>query len=130
MKGTELIDSIRDEMAASKDAYITQMGEMMTAYLMRHPETEVAEGKTLKGAFSRLEKVAEKKKSGRCYAMPTAEALGLMLKAFGLPEPAPDEWMQCLMAMDGKTQAPAPAAPAKPAPGGLLDVDDLLGGLM
>ena len=54
MKGTELIDSIRDEMAASKDAYITQMGELMTAYLMRHPETEVAEGKTLKGAFSRL----------------------------------------------------------------------------
>ena len=128
MKGTELIDRIRDEMAASKDGYIDQMGDLMTAYLRRHPETEIAKGLTLKGAYERLREAARKKAQNQCYAMPHTEAFTLMLEYFGQPKPEPGECMLCCMAMMGEP-VQEPERPAPHAVDGDLDLDALLGGL-
>ena len=85
MKGQVLIDRIRDEMAAAKNDYVSMMGELMTAYLRIHPDTEI-DG-TLKpvGAFNALREAARKKQKGGCYAMPPREVFDGMLDYYKLP---------------------------------------------
>ena len=128
MKGPELMDRIRDEMAASKDGYIDQLGELMTAYLQRHPEAEIEDGRTLNGAYGHLKEAAGKKQRGGCYAMPRTEAVALMLEYFGQRKPEQGDCMLCCMAMMGEP-AQEPERPAPRAADGDLDLDALLGGL-
>ena len=132
MKGNELMDRVRDEMAAAKHGYIEMLGEMMTAYLRRHPETEVDGKKTLEGAYRRLHSAAAKKQQDRCYAMPPAEGFGLLMEYYGLPHDRA-EYEACMLEMLGRSapdrsDAAPPAQAAKPKDD-LFDLDGLLGGL-
>ena len=142
MKGPELMDRIRDEMAAAKNDYIAAMGELMTEYLRLHPECEIDDKKNLSGAFDALREAARKKAKGGCYAMPPQEVVRGMVEYFGLPH-ADADYRACMAAMIGQRVpdapapiAPAPITPAAPAPepkrttGGLddlLDLDALMG---
>ena len=130
MRGTELLDAIRDEMAAAKDDYIQSMGELMTEFLRIRPESEIGEDKTLKGAFEHLKAQAKKKAKGGCYAMPPQEIFFGMLEYYGLTGTA-QEAAACFAAQIGQT-APDPVdipAPATPAVDDPFDLDALLGGL-
>lgn len=136
MKGPELMDRIRDEMAAKND-YIASMGELMTEYLRLHPECEIDDKKNLSGAYNALRESARKKAKGGCYAMPPQEVFRGMIEYFGLPH-ADADYRACMAAMIGQSvpDAPTPIAPAAPTPepkrsaGGLddlLDLDALMG---
>lgn len=132
MKGNELMDCVRDEMAAAKHGYIEMLGEMMTAYLRRHPETEVDEKKTLEGAYKHLHSTAAKKQQSRCYAMPPAEGFGLLMEYYGLPHDKA-EYEACMLEMLGqsvldKPDSTPPVQAAKPTDDP-FDLDGLLGGL-
>lgn len=130
MRGTELLDAIRDEMAASKDDYIAMLGELMTEYLRLHPETELPKDKTLKGTFEHLKSAAKKKAKGGCYAMPPKEIFEGMLEYYGLAPEAGDAGA-CFAAAIGQT-APDPVCtpePVKAAKEDPFDLDSLLGGL-
>lgn len=109
MKGTELLDKIRDEMAAAKNGYIDMMGELMTEYLRIHPDAEIDEKRTMKGAYDALRDIARKKQKGNCYAMPPQEVFGSMMDYFELPH-ADADYRSCMLAMLGQTTADAPAA--------------------
>lgn len=133
MKGTELMDRIRDEMAAVKDERIAQLGELLTAYLRRHPDTELDEKKKLKGALEHLKKTAEKKKSGNSYVMGPKEVFGLLLEYCGLKE-HPGDMGACFWEVCGcenglysvELTQPETKTDAVPDP---FDLDALLGGL-
>lgn len=132
MKGNELMDCVRDEMAAAKHGYIEMLGEMMTAYLRRHPETEVDEKKTLEGAYKQLHSTAAKKQQGRCYAMPPAEGFGLLMEYYGLPHDKA-EYEACMLEMLGQS-APdrpdsTPSVQAAKSDDDPFDLDGLLGGI-
>lgn len=109
MKGTELIDRIRDEMAAAKNGYIDMMGEMMTEYLRLHPETEIDDKKNLKGACAALRSTAQKKQKGGCYAMPPREVFAGMMDYFTLPH-ADADFRACMAAVIGQNISDSPAA--------------------
>ncbi len=131
MKGTELTDRIRDEMAAAKNDYVSMMGEMMTEYLRIHPETEIDEKKSLKGAYDVLYGIARKKQKGGCYAMPPREVFGEMLGYYGLPHTGAD-FAACMMAVIGQTAEDGAAEkntaiPRKESTDDLFDLDALLG---
>lgn len=102
MKGTELTDRIRDEMAAAKNDYVSMMGELMTEYLRLHPQTEIDDKKNLKGAFDALQAIARKKQKGGCYAMPPREVFGEMLAYYGLAHTDAD-FAACMMAVIGQS---------------------------
>lgn len=132
MKGTELADHIRDEMAKAGHDYIDMLGELMTEYLRRHPETEIDGKLTLKGAYDALRERAKKKAKAGCYAMPPKEAFDGMMDYYGLPHSDAD-YGACMMAMIGQRAPDAPAQePPKPVKAAndladLLDIDALLG---
>lgn len=129
MKGTELMDRIRDEMAAAKNDYISMMGEMLTEYLRLHTETEIDSKCNLSGAFEALKQIAKKKQRSGCYAMPPREVFGEMMIYFGLPH-ADADYKAVMLAMIGQPapDIPTPKAPLKQtAPtGDLFDLDALL----
>lgn len=132
MKGPELIDRVRDEMAAAKNDYIAMLGEMLTVYLNAHAEVEIDEKKNLKGAFEALRDAARKKQKGGCYAMPPREAFEGMMQYYGLPH-ADADFANCMAAVIGQKVPDAPdamPAPPKPtpAPADEFDLDALLGG--
>ena len=142
MKGTELMDRIRDEMVAAKNDYVSMMGELMTEYLRIHPETEIDSKKNLQGAFGALRSAAQKKQKGGCYAMPPQEVFDGMMAYFGIPH-ADADYRACMMALIGQTTADAPAAvmsdraaarrqesskPEKTDVDDLFDLDALMGG--
>ena len=139
MKGTELADAIRDEMAKSGNSYIEMMGEMMTEYLRMHPETEIDDRKNLKGAFDALKNAARKKQKGGCYAMPPREVFGGMMEYFALSH-ADADFRACMAALIGqeipaverKTAISQPTSPtdsfaqgSHKAAGEKRDMDDL-----
>lgn len=134
MKGTELADRIRDEMAAAKHDYIDMLGELLTEYLRIHPETEMDGEKSLKGALDALRKTAQKKQKGGCYAMPPKEIFSGMMDYFQLPHTDAD-FAACMMAMIGQSAADTPEREAETQPqiapeksmDDLLDLDALLG---
>lgn len=128
MRGTELMDRIRDEIAAAKNDYIAMMGEMMTEYLREHGEAEVSDKKTLQGAYTALRAQAQKKQKGGCYAMSPQEVFNGMMEYFELPH-AHADYAACMLALFGQTapdrvQAEAPIKPAED----IFDLDALLGG--
>lgn len=129
MKGTELMDRIRDEMAAAKNDYVSMMGEMLTEYLRIHPETEIDSKRSLKGAFEALKQIAKKKQSGGCYAMPPREVFDEMMIYFDIPH-ADADYKAVMLAMIGQPapDIPTPKAPPKQtAPtGDFFDLDALL----
>ena len=128
MKGNELMDHVRDEMAASKHGYIEMLGEMMTAYLRRHPETEIDGKKTLSGALNHLRSAASKKQQDRCYAMPPDEGFRMMLEYYGLTYDKAD-YIACMLEMLGQDAPDSIDAAPKPAPeDDLFDLDALLEG--
>jgi hypothetical protein len=135
MKGPELIDRVRDEMAAAKNDYIAMLGEMLTVYLNAHAEAEIDEKKSLKGAFEALRNAARKKQNGGCYAMPPREAFEGMMQYYGLPH-ADADFANCMAAVIGQKVPDAPDAPdampaspkPTPAPADEFDLDALLGG--
>lgn len=108
MKGNELIDCIRDEMAAAKNGYIGTLGELMTEYLRLHPEAEASEGKSLQGAYSALRSTALKKQKGGFYAMPPKELFVGLMDYFGFPH-APSDFRACFGALIGQALPDAPA---------------------
>ena len=118
MKGSELIDRIRGEMAAATDGYTAMMGEMMTEFLRLHPQTEIGEGRTLKGAFDHLKAEAKKKAKGGCYAMPPKEIFDGMMQYYGQTPDAGD-MMRCFMAAAGEA-----TPPEKPEEEKLASADD------
>lgn len=130
MRGNELMDHVRDEMAAAGDGYVEMLGEMMTVYLQRHPETEIGDGKTLKGAFAHMRSAAQKKQKDRCYAMPPAEAFALLMEYYGIASGA-GEYEACMLAVIGQTTPDKPGeippAPQKEPEGDPFDIDALLG---
>ena len=131
MKGTELMDRIRDEMNAADNDYIDTMGDLLTEYLRMHPDAEVDGKKSLKGAFDALRSQAQKKQKGGCYAMPPREVFGGMMEYFELPH-TPADYSACMAAVIGQSAPDAPA-PAVEAPktenlNDLLDLDALLEG--
>ena len=131
MRGNQLLDSVRDAMASADDGYVEALGEMMTVYLQRHPETEVEDGKSLKGALGHLRSVAQKKQKDRCYAMPPAEAFALLLEYYGIT-PGAGEYKACMLALIGQTDTAAHEDMPQPVPqkepeGDLFDLDALLG---
>lgn len=133
MKGTEAIDAVRDQMAQAKDDYVATLGELMTEYLRLHPETELPEGSTLKGAFEHLKGMAKKKAKGGCYAMPPKEIFDGMMEYYGL-KPEDGDAGRCFAAAIGQTApdpvcAPEPVRAAAPARNDPFDLDSLLGGL-
>lgn len=130
MKGNELMDCIRDEMAGASNDYVTMLGELMTVYLQRHPETEIEEGKTLEGAFKHLHSVAAKKQKNRFYAMPPAEIFALLMEYYG-QKPGESEYEACMAGAIGQTvpdsPTPAPAPKREAAPeADPFDLDALL----
>lgn len=128
MKGTQAMDHVRDEMASAKNDYVSALGEMMTVYLQRNPEAEIAEDKTLAGAFKHLHSAAQKKQKDRFYAMPPAEAFALMMQYYD-QTPADGEFEACMLAVIGQTVPDAPAPTRQPDPlDDLLDLDALLEG--
>ena len=139
MKGSELMDRIRDEMAAAKNDYIAAMGELMTEYLRLHPECEIDKKKNLAGAYNALREAARKKAKGGCYAMPPQEVFRGMMEYFGFAH-ADADYRACMAAMIGQStpDVPAPIASATPTPehelkrmtgslDDLLDLDALMG---
>ena len=131
MKGTEAMDHVRDEMAAAKNDYISALGELMTAYLRRNPEAEIAGDKTLEGAFKHLHSAAQKKQKDRFYAMPPAEAFALLIQYYN-QTPADGEFEACMLVAIGQSapDAPEPVRTPEPVPeADLFDLDALLGGL-
>lgn len=126
MKGTEAIDHIRDEMAAATDGRIEAIGEMMTLVLQAHPETEIAEGKTLKGAFDAMYDRAKKSQKGGFFAFAPGEAFAEVMKYYGLGY-GPKEFY-AIMCGEAKPQAIAEViAPKKAAPDP-FDLDALMEG--
>ena len=129
MKGTELMDRIRDEMAAAKNDHISLLGEMMTEYLRIHPETEIDEKCSLKGAYQAMYEHA-RKQNRKEYAYWPREAFDFVLNYFGLPH-ADADYKAVMLAMIGQPapDIPTPKAPPKQtAPtGDLFDLDALLG---
>ena len=116
MKGTELADHIRDEMAKAGHDYVAMLGELMTEYLRRHPETEIDGKLTLKGAYDALREKARKKAKAGCYAMPPREAFDGMMDYYGLPHSDAD-FGACMMAIIGqcaKGGASAPTSASEP----------------
>lgn len=129
MKGSELIDRIRDEMAAATDGYTAMMGEMMTEFLRLHPQTEIGEDRTLKGAFDHLKAEAKKKAKGGCYAMLPKEIFDGMMQYYGLTPDAGD-MMRCFMAATGEaTPLEKPEGEKLASADDAFDLDLLLGGL-
>lgn len=133
MKGQVLIDRIRDEMAAAKNDYVSMMGELMTAYLRIHPDTEIDGAMKLVGAFNALREAARKKQKGGCYAMPPREVFDGMLDYYKLPH-ADADYAACMAAVIGQPapDRPEPMSAAAPEPteddlSDLLDIDALLG---
>lgn len=133
MKGQVLIDRIRDEMAAAKNDYVSMMGELMTAYLRIHPDTEIDGAMKLDGAFNALREAARKKQKGGCYAMPPREVFDRMLEYYKIPH-ADADYAACMAAVIGQSapDRPEPMSAAAPEPTeddliDLLDIDALLG---
>ena len=129
MRGTEAMDLIRDQMAKSKDDYVSMMGEVMTEYLRMHPDAEIGEDRTLKGAFDHLKAEAKKKQKGGCYAMPPKEIFDGMMAYYGLT-PEDGDGARCFAtALGQSTPDPVePMEPVKPAKDDdLFDIDALLG---
>jgi len=132
MKGNELMDAIRDEMARGglakhENAYVTALGEAMTVFIQRNPETEIAEGKTLKGAYQAAMK--EARGNGNGLATPQM-VFDSTMKYYGIT-PKKGELVACLLAMLGQTapDKPQPAPATKAAPeDDLFDLDALLEG--
>lgn len=131
MKGTQAMDHIRDEMAATKEDSISVIGEMMTVYLMRNPEVEIAEDKTLKGAYGAMFDLAKKNRGkSNCYFMQPRMAFDTIMQYFGI-KPDQAEFDACMLGMIGQSAPDThDAAPAQSESDidDLLDLDALLGG--
>lgn len=130
MTGQRLMDSVRDEMAATKDRAVEQLGKLMTVFLTAHPEAEAQEGKTLSGAYEALREAARKGQNGGCYAMADGEALRLALGYYGISGygTTDEDVMRMILAHYGACAARA-SAPAKAQTQDDLDIDRMLGGL-
>lgn len=129
LSGEMLMDAIRDEMARADSDAIAQLGELMTAYLRRHPEAEADSGCTLQAAYDRMQKKARSRQKGGCYAMHWREIFAVLMEAFGLtPEPGEDG--ACFAEMLGQRVPDAAEAPARREAGDLdaLDLDALMEG--
>ena len=81
------MDRVRDEMARAKMGGVQGVGEVVTDLLPQMPALAAAvmeDGKTLEGCFKELEKYAREHKKGNSYYMPPGEAMGLILKYYGI----------------------------------------------
>lgn len=103
MKGTELMDRIRDEMAAANDSLVSMIGELLTEYLLIHPEAEIDEKHTLRGAAEEMEKNARKKQKNGRYAYGMREGFDFIMDYFGFTHANADH-RACLTAMIGQTE--------------------------
>lgn len=124
MKGTEAIDHIRDEMAASREPYVGVIGEMMTTLLQAHPDTEIHGDKTLKGAFDVLREHAKKNQKGGYYAYAPEEAFRKVMEYYGLAYGMNDFITADRNAKTQPTAAPARTEPEKPRD--MFDLDALM----
>ena len=126
------MDKLRDEMAATKDGSIQQVGEIMSAALMQHhgmADAILATGKTLKGAFNAMQSWASKHKNGNSAYVGPKQSAKLIGEYYGVePDTLLSAYMRSLMG--GQEMAAEPAPQAKPqATADALDLDALLGGL-
>lgn len=83
------MDKLRDEMAKNGGRYVQVVGEYMTAYLLQHPEAEVAilsEGKTIAGSLKVMEDEARKVKTGNVAVLDDQTAFGIVLQYYGIEE--------------------------------------------
>ena len=129
LSGARLMDAVRDEMAANTDGYIDQLGQIMTAWLRRHPQAEIASDRTLRGAFEQIRATARKKAKNGCYAMPYTEVYVGLMEYYGMPVKL-DECAACMLEMCSAGREDGRAEPATaPAGDESLDLDALLEGL-
>ena len=130
MTGQRLMDSVRDEMAATKDRAVEQLGELMTVFLTAHPDAEAQEGKTLSGAYEALREAARKGQKGGCYAMADGEALRLSLTYYGIKgyDMTDGDVLQMILAHYGVAAGKA-SAQSKARTQDDLDIDSILEGL-
>lgn len=127
MKGTGAIDYIRDEMAAATDGRVEAIGEMMTMVLQAHPEIEIAEEKTLKGAFDAMHDHAKKNQKGGFFAFAPGQVFAAVMKYYGL-QYGPEEFY-AIMCGGAKPQAAAEMPKPKTARvTDLFDLDALMEG--
>lgn len=127
------IDSIRDEMAKTKDGKITFLGEGLTALIGLYPGTEKligAKGKTLSGCLDAIKKAA---KDGVADPVTSTRAI---CKYYGLDFTDHRRLaMEVNLALCGGTPPEPPAMTAAPArapqahAGAEFDLDALLEGL-
>lgn len=128
LKGARLMDAVRDEMAANTDGYIDQLGQIMTAWLRRHPQTEIASDRTLRGAFEQIRATARKKAKNGCYAMPYTEVYVGLMEYYGMPVKL-DECAACMLEMCNAAEEGARESTATAPEADALDLDALLEGL-
>ena len=116
LSGARLMDAVRDEMAANTDGYIDQLGQIMTAWLRRHSQAEIASDRTLRGAFEQIRAAARNKAKNGCYAMPYTEAYAGLMEYYGMPVKL-DECAACMLEMCNAEREDGRAEPAT-APAG------------
>lgn len=128
IKGARLMDAVRDELAANHDESIDALGQIMTAYLRRHPEAEAPSDRTLKGAMEKMRAQAKQKARNGSYAMSFTEGYSILMEHYGFAARL-DEAAACMLEMcnvepeDAETRRTA--APEADA----LDLDALLEGV-
>lgn len=120
------MDKLRDEMAQSKGA-VHMAGEIITLFLMAGPENAekiLAEGKTIKGAYTKMRDLARSKRQ-ECFD--SDEAAGIFAEYYGFEKQSiNDLWEAAQESRNAKPQARSEVKAAKTETDD-LDLDALLG---
>lgn len=128
LKGTRLMDAVRDEMAKNEDVSIDALGQIMTAYLRRNPDAEAPSDRTLKGAMESMRAAARQKARKGSYAMSFTEGYELLMKHYGF-EIHLGEAAACMLEMCNVTEEDARESTGTAPEADALDLDALMEGL-
>lgn len=89
---TAAVEKIRSEMGENaNNGYVQVVGGFLLQILEANPESAekiLAEGKTIKGSLDEMQKEARKKQVGNCAVLTDQEGFAVVLKYFGIEEPA------------------------------------------
>lgn len=123
-----MIDRIRDEMAANAGDNMVQMiGEHLTAYLQKHPETELKKGASIKGAVNDMMVKAKKHAVNGMAALCFTSGMETVYEHMGLPWDK-EECMRVQFSLyDAAAPLPASAKPDPQAHADEFDLDMLMG---